>query len=145
MAWPEHPMEVALEIQFFALVGAFLGGIGLLLAAAGARQETSLSQIVRALLGFWLTAAGMLLALGLAAHWGAGDRGGLAWLKTTLGLGLGGWAFGRVRWLVTTGLGLRPEAAPPRRPWEAVGEVGAIIVVGWLVLAALALYRTRGP
>lgn len=137
-------MQVALEIQFIVLVGVFFGGIGLLLAAAGARQETSLSQILRALLGFWITVAGMLLALGLAARWGSGEEGNLARLKTTLGLGLGGWAFGRVRWLVATGLGLRPEAAPPRRRWEAVGEVGAAIVIGWLALAGLALYRARG-
>lgn len=137
-------MKVAIEIQFFALLGAFLGGIGLLLAVAGAGPATSRLQILRALLGFWITAAVMLVSLGLAARWGAEPQGGLKLVGISLGLGVGGWAFGRVRWLIATGLGLRPEAASPRRWREVVGEVAVIILVGGLVLAGLALYQARG-
>jgi hypothetical protein len=137
-------MESTLHIQFFALVGAFLVGVSLLLAAAGAREDTPRRQVIRALVEFWITSAVTLLALGLAARWGAAGRSSAGTGVTTLCLALGGWGVSRVRWLMATGLGLRPEAAPPRRFVTVVVETGVVVLIGWLALTGLNLYLKTG-
>jgi len=115
---------------FWTLASLVLLGLSLLLAAAGAQEHTPRARLARALGEFWLTVGATVGCLILA-----GRMGWQGSLPATVGLLLlGSSGLSRTRWLIATGLGLRPEVVPRRGVGPMMAEVVAITGVGLIAI-----------
>lgn len=130
-------VALSTSFLFWSLVSFMFLGLGLLLAAAGAQEHTPRPRLAWALGEFWLTVGATVGGLLLAGHFGR--QGQL--LITTVLLAPVGVGLSRTRWLMVTGLGLRPELAPRwgvgRMAADAVAVMGLGLIAIFYVLPSI--------